>query len=204
MPNKDKYEKILDALQELLQNKEMQFISVSEIAQKAGIGKGSIYYYFNSKNDILEALIKRNYEKPVKIAKSLVSQENVSTFERMAEIFRACRNSSYAISEKQPPKTLTDAKEQALFHQKYLNHLIKELKPELTEIVRQGIEVGDIHFEYPEALAEIVLIVLSVKLDNSLVPSTQEEIEKTIVGLISLLEKGMEIPENTLNFLTNL
>ena len=39
-----KHTQILDALQELLQSRDIQSISVSEIAQQAGIGKGSIYY----------------------------------------------------------------------------------------------------------------------------------------------------------------
>ena len=82
-----------------------------------------------------------------------------------------------------------------------MNHLITELKPELAEIIRQGIESGEIHFDYPAALAEIVLIVLTVKLDNTLLPSSQEEIEETLRGLISLLEKGTGIPQGALNYL---
>ena len=39
-----KYELILDSLQKLLESRNLQTISVSEIAQTAGIGKGSIYY----------------------------------------------------------------------------------------------------------------------------------------------------------------
>ncbi|MGN1125851.1 MAG: TetR/AcrR family transcriptional regulator, partial [Ruminococcus sp.] len=89
-----------------------------------------------------------------------------------------------------------------LLHQKYMHHLISELKPELTKIIEQGIESGDIHFDHPSSLAEIVLIVLSVKLDNTLVPSTPQEIEDTILGLISLLEKGTDNPKGSLNFLT--
>ncbi|MGN0476447.1 MAG: TetR/AcrR family transcriptional regulator [Ruminococcus sp.] len=200
--NKEKYDKILDALQELLESKEIHSISVSEIAQKAGIGKGSVYYYFSSKDEILEALVERNYEKPIETAKNLAKQTGVSPFTRMAMIFQACRNSSSAISVKNPPPTLSDAKEQALLHQKYMHHLIQELKPELTKIIEQGIESGDIHFDHPSALAEIVLIVLSVKLDNTLVPSTPREIEETILGLISLLEKGTDNPKGSLNFLT--
>ena len=65
MPNQQKYERILDALQELLENHKLQSISVSEIAETAGIGKGSIYYYFPSKDAILEALVERSYEKPL-------------------------------------------------------------------------------------------------------------------------------------------
>ena len=69
MPNQLKYNRILDALQELLKNQKMQTISVSDIAQTAGIGKGSIYYYFPSKDAILDALVERNYEKPLRTAK---------------------------------------------------------------------------------------------------------------------------------------
>ena len=89
-----KYDKILDALQSLLVTKELSTISVSEIAQTAGIGKGSIYYYFPSKEAILEALVKRSYEAPLDTAKHLAEQTDISPFTRMAMIFQACRNFS--------------------------------------------------------------------------------------------------------------
>lgn len=201
MPDNTKYDKILDALQELLEKKSIQTISVSEIAQTAGIGKGSIYYYFPSKDAILEALVERDYEKPLETAKNLAHQTNVSPFTRMAMIFQACRNSSLEFRIRRDTTSPMGAPEQSFIHQKYLTHLISELKPALTDIIKQGIDNGEIHFERPAALAEIVLIVLAVKLDNSLVPSSQEEIEETILGLISLLEKGTENPTGSLNFL---
>lgn len=202
MGNPSKYDKILDALQELLETKDMDTISVSEIAKTAGIGKGSIYYYFPSKDAILEALVERNYEKPITTAKSLANQTDISSFMRMAMIFQACRNSSAEFLRHDTDTTLPSALEKSLLHQKYLTHLVTELKPALTEIIMQGIETGDIHFDHPAALAEIVLIVLAVKLDNTLIPSTPEEIKETILGLISLLEKGTGNPAGTLNFLT--
>ena len=51
--NEKKYDLILDALQQLLEEKKIQNISVSEIAQKAGIGKGSIYYYFPDRKSVV-------------------------------------------------------------------------------------------------------------------------------------------------------
>jgi len=202
MPDQTKYNKILDALQELLKSKDIQTISVSEIAKKAGIGKGSIYYYFPSKDVILETLIKRNYEQPIETAKKLAKQTNVSPFTRMAMIFQACKSSSSELRGQNTTETSTSVQEKSLLHHKYLNYLISELKPELTEIIKQGIDAGEIHFDHPAALSEIVLIVLAVKLDNTIVPSTQEEIEETIIGLVSLLEKGTENPAGSLNFLT--
>ena len=82
-----------------------------------------------------------------------------------------------------------------------MNHLISEFKPVLAEIIQQGIDSGEIHFSNPEALAEIVLIVMTVKMDNTIVPSSRDEIESTIEGLVALLEKGTDNPPGSLNFL---
>lgn len=204
MTNHPKYEQILDALQNLMESRSIQSISVSEIAQTAGMGKGSIYYYFPSKDAILDALIERNYEKPLETAKTLAGQTEISPFTRMAMIFQACRSSSseFLRQEEKEPVSLTGAQEHAFIHQKYMAHLISELKPVLAEIIRQGIDSGKIHFSDPAALAEIVLIVLTVKLDNTLVPSSRDGIEGTMRALVSLLEKGTENPAGSLNFLT--
>jgi len=203
MPDLTKRDKILDALQQLLLEKSIQHISVSEIAREAGMGKGSIYYYFPSKDAIIDALVERSYQQPIQTAKALAAQTEVSAFTRMAMLFQACRNSSAAFSHHNHYSPIsTSAQGIAFLHHKYLNHLISELKPALTEIITQAIERGESHFDYPAALAEIVLIVLAVKLDNSLVPSTLEETEETLKGLISLLEKGTDVPAGTLGYMT--
>ena len=199
LTNSTKYDMILDALQKLLESKNINAITVSEIAQTAGMGKGSIYYYFSSKEAILEALVERTYEKPLEIATTLADQRDISPFTRMAMIFQACRNSSSEFLKRDP--SLSGVQEGAYIHHKFLNHLIIGLKPTLTEIISQGIEQGKISFGNPSALAEIVLIVLTVKLDNTIVPSTPAEIEETIRALVALLERGTENPEGSLNFL---
>lgn len=203
MPNSTRYDSILNALQKLLESKDIKAITVSEIAQTAGMGKGSIYYYFSSKEAILEALIERTYEKPLEVATTLADQKDISPFTRMAMIFQACRNSSSEFL-KQKDSSSAGAQEGAYIHQRFLNHLISGLKPTLAQIIRQAIAQGQITFAYPAALAEIVLIVLTVKLDNTIVPSVQSDIEETIRGLVALLEKGTENPVGSLNFLTAL
>ncbi|MCD8037685.1 MAG: TetR/AcrR family transcriptional regulator [Lachnospiraceae bacterium] len=198
-----KYDMILDALAELLMEKNIRSISVSEIAQKAGIGKGSLYYYFPSKDAILDALIERSYERPLQTAKNLAAQTDISPFTRMAMLFEACQDSSIAfVKEKNNSSDNTSAQDFAYLHHKYMAHVVTELKPDLTEIIKQGIESGQSRFDYPDALSEIVLIVLTVKLDNTLLPSTPEEIEETLQGLISLLERGTGVAPGTLNYLS--
>lgn len=204
MPDNKKYDRILDALQKLLEDNTIQNISVSDIARKAEMGKGSIYYYFPSKEAILDALIERNYEKPLTTAKKLAARTEISPFTRMAMILQACRSSSAAFRSHSNADSAAGASAQdfAFLQQKYMNHLIAELKPALTEIIKQGIDSGDIRFEYPAALAEIVLIVLAVKLNNTFLSATAEDSEDTIRGLVALLEKGTGVPQGSLNYLT--
>ena len=46
-------ELILNAAEELLTHKKLSDISLAEIAGHAGISKGTLYYYYKNKNDIL-------------------------------------------------------------------------------------------------------------------------------------------------------
>ena len=199
MQNQNKHDRILDALQTLLRTRSLQTISVSEIAQAAEIGKGSIYYYFPSKDSIFEALIERSYEEPLNTAKELANQDRHFPFyphgndlSGLPQLFQ--RISAFG------KQRLAGRPGKAFLHQRYISHIVSELKPVLAEIIRQGIRQGDIHFDRPEALAEIVLIVLTIKLDNSIVEASMEEVKDTIAGLITLLEKGTENPPGSLNF----
>lgn len=51
--NENIREKILKATQELLQVRSLSDISLAQIAKGAGISKGTLYYYYKSKTDIL-------------------------------------------------------------------------------------------------------------------------------------------------------
>jgi len=53
-------ERILEAATELFALKGYDVTSVNEIAEKANVSKPLIYYYFKSKKNILEELIKKN------------------------------------------------------------------------------------------------------------------------------------------------
>lgn len=201
MSESSKRDKILDALQLLLEKKEMKSISISEIAQTAGIGKGSIYYYFESKNDILEALIRRSYQETMETAHRLAENPSINPLTKMAMIFQACRTASNGFTRTSQLSDSSDIVVTSYLHQKYASYLISELKPVLSEIIQQGIDQGITQFDDAESLAEIVLIVLTVKFGNLLSPTSLEQTERTIQALIKLLEKGTGDPEGSLNFL---
>ncbi len=59
---KEKRELILDTALELFAEKGFHTTSIEQIAKKAGISKGLTYNYFESKNAILEAILKTGFD----------------------------------------------------------------------------------------------------------------------------------------------
>ena len=201
MQEKTKRDMILDAMQELMNESSGNAISVSDIARKAGIGKGSIYYYFPSKNDIMEAVIERSYSIAIEKSKELASTANISAFKKMEIIFRACIEASSELKRQEECSSFMELQQSALTHQKFISFLIKNLKPILSDIILQGMEEGSLTCEYPQEIAEIVLIILTVKLDNHLSPASAEEIQNLLLAFSWMQAKSMEIAPENLEFL---
>ena len=201
MQEKTKRDMILDAIQELMNESSGNAISVSDIARKAGIGKGSIYYYFPSKNDIMEAVIERSYSVAIEKSKELASTANISAFKKMEIIFRACIEASSELKRQKECSSFMELQQSALTHQKFISFLIKNLKPILSDIILQGMEEGSLTCEYPQEIAEIVLIILTVKLDNHLSPASAEEIQNLLLAFSWMQAKSMEIAPENLEFL---
>ena len=195
MKNLSKRDQILDALHELLINDDIRHISVSDIAKQARIGKGSIYYYFSSKDEIFDALIKRIYSDALSLAKELVSRTDLSIFTRLSQITNACiaatrdflKRSELAKEQIPSAERLYDS---AFIHQQFMKYTIVDFKDIYTEIIQQEIDKGTLRVDSATEIAEIVLIVLTVKIDNTLSPSSEEETARTLQSLITLLERG--------------
>lgn len=202
MQNYTKRDLILDAMQELMNTDAVLAISVSDIAKKAGIGKGSIYYYFHSKNDIIEAVIERSYSAAVEEGKRLVQSEHIDAFTKMEIIYHACINASSELKRQVESGSFTEIQENALIHQKFIHILVKNLKPILADIIRQGNSEGTLECSYPDELAEIVLIILTFKLDNFILPSPKEEIKRTLAAFAVMQSQSMGIDPARLKFLT--
>lgn len=202
MKKNEKRERILDAAQELISASGAPSISVQEIAQKAGIGKGSIYYYFSSKNEILEAVIERSYSRVLDKGQALAASQEINVFQKMEIIYQACLDSSFELKRQEIIGTFNEQQQVALLHQKFARVIITRLEPILADIFRQGIREGKIQCEYPQETARIVLTVLTVTLDNHLAPVSHEQIREILAAFTRMQEKSMELPENVLDFLT--
>lgn len=113
--------------------------SVSDIMKTVGIAKGTLYYHFSSKEEILDALIARIVERMVERANKILAAPNLSVPQKMVGIILEMNITSNG--EGEIIKTLHHP-QNALFHQKSYRLSVQRICPILTEVVKEGIEEG--------------------------------------------------------------
>lgn len=197
----NKKDLILDAMQTLMNDRDIQLITVDEIAREAGIGKGSIYYYFSSKSDILTALVERSYSAAIDEGRRLAEDDQMDVFTRLEILFKTCLSASKELKRKENQSSLLQLQQSALIHQEFLSFLLRSLQPILSNVLAQGDASGQLICPDPQSTARIVLSVLGVALDNHLAPTSPEEIQNLLGTFAWIQEKSMDIPAGKLDFL---
>lgn len=72
---KDKKQQILEAADTLLHKYGYSKTSLDDIAKEAGLGKGTIYYYFESKEEIFGAIAKQHSDRYFELIKERIAAE---------------------------------------------------------------------------------------------------------------------------------
>lgn len=195
----DKRKQIFDALEELMSNVPFKEISVDLIAQKANIGKGSIYYYFESKDEILESLIERSYRRAIREYLDNIQHEQTA-LGRIKQLFKSVIKKDFDDSRKNLIITL-HLNDDVVLHNKLKAFAVQELSPILTVLLEQGVQDGSIELDYPKESAEIIVSVLTVFLDNTSSPQDISPIKKKLKIFANVLETCLKTQKGSFDFL---
>jgi len=193
----DKKELIINAMHELCKEGNGGTAAVSDIAKKAGIAKGGLYYYFRSKEEVLDALVERQYEGIIQSCNRLVEQSNESSIAKLVLLLKSYR-SSYVDA------FLDDylhMPQNAAIHQKSLAKILSALSKIVSKIIVQGIEEGIFSCEYPQEYSEIIMSVFTFLLDPGIFTWTAEQNLIKMKALADLLEKGLSAKKGSFAFL---
>lgn len=194
----DKRELIYDALEELMLTVPFKDISVESIAQKANVGKGSIYYYFESKDEILDNVIERSYRRAIREYLNNISTEQ-SALGRIKQLFKSVIKKDFGNSRQNLIVTL-HLHDDLVLHNKLKAIAVQELSPILTVLLEQGIEEGSIKLEFPKEGAEIIVTVLTVFLDTANSSDKGSSLKKLKI-FANVLETCLETPKGSFDFL---
>ena len=185
---------ILDVAEELFGTYGFDHTSTNDILNRVGIARGTLYYHFKSKEDILDAVIQRIVTKGMTKASKVAQDEQLSVTEKMTQAVMALNIDSGIGDEvmKQNHKP-----QNALMHQKLRDSLLFGIIPIITRIVEEGIQQGVFQTDYPREAAEMIMIYSHVAFDD-MYEQNEEGMEQRIAGFIYHTERILGTSEGSL------
>ena len=189
MKNKEKLEDkrnyILDTFEQMLMQMNPSEISIEKLAEAANIGKGSIYYYFDSKEEIVKALLNRKHERICADLQPIKDDPNLNSLERI-KCFLNIYARSLALYRHVVKFTYSD---ENVFYRKALDDRnVRLLSRTFAEMINEGIEEGIFSCEYPQGTAEL----LSILVEGQLCYIRHGDCDPDKIGHLLAMEKLME------------
>lgn len=189
-------EEILDAAEKLFAAKGFDNTSTGDILDAVGIARGTLYYHFKSKEDILDGVIQRITGRLMQNAGEIIRQKELPVLERLTKAIMSLNVESkigHEIMEQ------VHRPQNALMHQKMQTTLLAGINPILTELVEEGIQQGICHTQYPESMVEMIILYANIAFDDlNLAGLTHEQRERKIAGFIYNVERLMGMAEGSL------
>lgn len=197
--NKEKKETlILNAMESLLVDGKGLSCTVSEIARTAGIGKGSIYYYFESKEEIAKALILRIYSDFIENCKSILDIK-LNALEKLKLLFKTYYNQS----ANSAIDTYLHLPQNADMHQKSLAQIVIKMSPIVSKILEQGVNENIFQCTAPNEYAQIIVTVLAFLFDYGIFKQIPEDTYSKMKAFANILEKSLNVEKGQFSFLYN-
>lgn len=199
----DKRDLILTAAEKLISALPYNEISVDTIAKKAGIGKGSIYYYFKSKDEIIYTVIEQSYSRAThEYFNSIHELSEISALKKIKKLFQSVIKREFADNEKNMIIAL-HLNDDIILHNKMKYAAIREISPILTELLKEGIREGSIITETPKETAEMIVAVLTFFLDDTAFPEDSVTMKNKLKIFAGVLEICLKTEPGSFDFLYN-
>ncbi len=181
---------ILDVAERLFGTKGFDSTSTNDILNEIGIARGTLYYHFKSKEDILDAMIQRMTDGLVKKASGIAEKKTMPVLERLTLMMLALNvdnDLGHEIMEQ------VHKPQNALMHQKMQQRLLTGIIPIIASLIEEGTSQGICQTDYPAEVAEMTLLYSSTVFDV-LTEHSEEERQKKITAFVYNLERllGME------------
>ena len=190
---------ILDVSYRLFMEKGYEHTSIQDIIDHlGGLSKGAIYHHFKSKEDILVAVSDKITEESNKMLAVIRDRTDLTGEEKLKTIFkesilRPVQDDLFAAAPNlgNNPRLLFSL----------LHETIEEVAPNyLLPIIKEGISDGSIQTDYPEQLAEMILLVANVWMNPMIFDDSEEESYRKMMIFRQMLQGfGLDIVDREMS-----
>ena len=153
----ERRQELIDAAERLFMEKGYEQTAVSDIVREVQVAHGTFYYYFPSKEDILEAVIEKNIAELESNVREIMQQRDLATAFKLNLMVNSIIGINVA---RRKLMDYLHEESNAVMHEKMERRTVDRLVPLLAEVVAFGAEEGCFSVQNPRETAEFLLASL--------------------------------------------
>jgi AcrR family transcriptional regulator len=189
---------IIQAAGQLFLSQSYSHTSMQDVMNKVKIAKGTIYHYFKSKEELLEAVVQDIVDSSMEEMTDLVEKSKGTALEKMKLLIR---KGNLAKENQELLSDLHSGGNEGVHIRLLAVALVKQSRI-YEQVIRQGCEEGTFQTENPLEAAEFILSGFQFLTDLGIYPWSQEDLKRRVKAFPKLIEKQLNAPPGSFRFLS--
>ncbi len=188
---------IIEAARLLFLQKGYESTTMQNVMKALGIAKGTIYHYYNSKEELLDAVLEQMIETERQRIQTIFDAFAGGSINRMKMLIAAISSESHDqafIDSLHKPAN-------AGMHIRLHAATVLMLAPFFAELCVLGTKEGEMTVTHPLETAEFILAATTFLTDLGIYPWTSERLARRIMAMPDLIERQLGAPPGSFAFL---
>ncbi|GLI06737.1 TetR family transcriptional regulator [Paenibacillus tyrfis] len=195
---KTRRQEILTVAGELLRHHGYAGTTVEAIIQKAGVAKGTFYYYFKSKEQILDALVHELVDRLCETYQQIADDPAMGVMDKLRHMLRG--QHQLAVNESKLMEGLHQPENREL-HERINVEIIAKISPVLAQVIEQGKQESLFDVEHPLETIQFLLAGSQFLLESGLFHWNQEEQTRRLKSMQAMIERSLGAKRGSFSFI---
>jgi AcrR family transcriptional regulator len=185
----------------LFKEKGCEQTSISDIVKKVGVAQGTFYYYFESKDAVLDAVLDSYLKDQLEPAARRITEN--SSLDAMQKLQQVINTSLIIQSGERNLIEFLHSDKNLASHQKYMQKIRRTFIPIITNLVEEGIDEGIFKVKYPVETVELMLVMFIHLHDSIAMSGHVEEYRRKVKAAEAISAKVLGTEEGSISLFPN-
>jgi len=188
------------AAEKLFKEKGFEDTSVSDITDAVGVSHGTFFYYFESKNEILKAVINYYVGMDKELLEKFAFDDSMSAMKKIQTILDISLGQKESANSENKLYQYLHKEGNELLHSEYVKKSREITLPLITRIIEQGNREGTFDVKYPQETVEYSLYLINdIQHELRAAPRSNEAYYRKVRALEIILTRILGMKDGSIS-----